>query len=296
MKNLTVLNSIRSHGAVGVIEHCFQRKKLWSLQTVDAPSGKNSSVSDASDYLQIIASAADDEESFAKFRSNREYRQILEHVSKSQGYDYLSEILLTTSELRELISKVDFLNSCGSPLVYFYPRFGVLSPTTLRYCKVFDELNRLFPNLSEMNIAEIGGGFGGQAAVLRNLSGFTSYTIYDLPEVHKLQSRFLKANNSELGVFYADGRLAPIGKFDLVISNYAVSELQRELQIAYFENVIKLSTRGYLTWNLISQNRLGGLNVNEILQYIPKATVTEESPLTDEGNVLITWGASGVPH
>ena len=288
-----MLSAIKSHGTIGLVEHYFQRKKLWSLGNEDAPSGGDSSVSDSSGYLQIIANAVDDEESFAKFRSNREYRQILEHVSKSQGYEYLRKIMLSTSELKKLISEVSFLNTCGLPLVYFYPRLGFLSPTTLRYCKVFDELNRLFPNMAQMNIAEIGGGFGGQAAVLRKLSGFKSYTIYDLPEVHELQSRFLKANNSDSGVLYADGRLAPSGKFDLVISNYAVSELQRELQVAYFKNVVKSSTRGYLTWNLISQNRLGGLSVNEVLQYIPSATITEESPLTDEGNVLITWGASG---
>ena len=286
-------NAIKFHGPLGLVEHYFQRKKLWSLENKNAPRGGDSSVSDSSGYLQIIANAVDNEESFAKFRSNREYRQILEHVSKSQGYEYLRKIMLSTSELKKLISEVSFLNTCGLPLVYFYPRLGFLSPTTLRYCKVFDELNRLFPNIAQMNIAEIGGGIGGQTAVLRKLSGFKSYTIYDLPEVHELQSRFLKANNSGSGVLYADGRLAPSGKFDLVISNYAVSELQRELQVAYFENIVKSSTRGYLTWNLISQNRLGGLSVNEVLQYIPSATITEESPLTDEGNVLITWGASG---
>jgi hypothetical protein len=289
-----VLNSIKSHGTIGLFEHYFQRKKLWSLKDEGTSSAGDSSVSDSSAYLQIISSAAHNDDSFAKFRSNREYRQILEHVSKSQGYEYLKESQLGTSELKKLISEVTFLNTCGLPLVYFYPRLGFLSPTTLRYCKVFDELNRLFPNIAQMNIAEIGGGFGGQAAVLRKLSGFKSYTIYDLPEVHELQSKFLKANNSESGVLYADGRLAPSGNFDLVISNYAVSELKRELQVAYFENIVKASTHGYLTWNLISQNRLGGLSVNEVLQYIPGANVTEESPLTDEGNVLITWSASEV--
>lgn len=289
-----MLNSIKAHGAIGIFEHYFQRKKLWSLKNESAPNAGDSSVSDSSSYLQIISSAAHNDESFAKFRSNREYRQILEHVSKSQGYEYLRESGLSTSRLKDMIVKVDFLNICGSPLVYFYPRLGFLSPTTIRYCKVFEELNQLFPNIAEMNIAEIGGGFGGQAAVLRKLSGFKSYTIYDLTEVHKLQSRFLKANTAESGILYADGRLAPSGKFDLVISNYAVSELQRELQVAYFENVIKSSTCGYLTWNLISENRLGGLGVNDVLEYIPSAQVTEESPLTDEGNVLITWGDSRV--
>jgi hypothetical protein len=291
-----MLNSIRSHGIIGLFEHYFQRKRLWSLKDEGAPRAGDSSVSDSSAYLQIISSASHNDESFARFRSNREYRQILEHVSKSQGYEYLREIKLGSSGVKEMIAKVGFLNTCGLPLVYFYPRLGFLSPTTLRYCKVFDELNRLFPDISEMIIAEIGGGFGGQAAVLRNLSGFKSYTIYDLPEVHKLQSKFLAVNNSESGVSYADGRLAPPGKFDLVISNYAVSELQRELQVAYFENVVSSSSRGYLTWNLISQNRLGGLSVDEVLQYIPDANVTEESPLTDEGNVLITWGSSEVSY
>ncbi len=286
-----MFNAVKAHGAIGLVEHYFQRKKLWSLEEKGAPKGRDSSVSDSSTYLQIIGSAVESKESFATFRSNREYRQILEHVSKVQGYEYLREISFGVSNLRESLSKIEFLNTCGLPLVYYYPRLGVLSPTTLRYLKVFDELSRLFPNLKNMSIAEIGGGFGGQAAVLRKLSGFKSYTIYDLPEVHQLQSKFLKANNSELDIFYKDGRSAPSGNFDLVISNYAVSELKRELQVAYFENVLKSSTCGYLTWNLISQDRLGGLRVEEVLRHIPGAKVTNESPLTDEGNVLITWGA-----
>jgi putative sugar O-methyltransferase len=289
-----VINPIKSHGTIGLIEHYFQRKKLWSLGDEFLPQGGDSSVSDSSGYLQIISSAANNDDSFAKFRSNREYRQILEHVSKLQGYEYLRAIELGVSKIKLPLSKIGFLNTCGSPLVYFYPRLGFLSPTTLRYFKVYEELKRLFPKISEMEIAEIGGGFGGQAAVLRKLSGFKSYTIYDLPEVHPLQSRFLKANELESDVFFADGRQAPTGKFDLIISNYAVSELRRELQQIYFENVLKSSSCGYLTWNLISQERLGGLSVIDVLEYIPNARVIEESPLTDKGNVLITWGAFGI--
>lgn len=37
-----------------------------------------------------------------------------------------------------------------------------------------------------------------------------------------------------------------------------------------------------------------GLSVNEVLEFVPGANVTEESSLTDEVNVLITWGAVGV--
>lgn len=287
-------NPIKSHGILGLVEHYFQRKKLWSFDGEFAPKVEGSSVSDSSGYLHIVCNAANKDESFEKFRSNREYRQILEHVSKVQGYEYLRKIQLEASKLKSVLSKVSFLNTCGAPLVYFYPRFGFLSPTTLRYIKVFEDLNRLFPNIPKMRIAEIGGGFAGQAAVLRKLSGFESYTIYDLPEVHLLQSKFLKANFLESNIFYADGRLAPSGQFDLVISNYAISELRRELQETYFENVLKTSKCGYLTWNLISQKKLGGLNLNEVLEYIPSAMVSEESPLTDKGNVLITWGISGV--
>jgi len=34
--------------------------------------------------------------------------------------------------------------------------------------------------------------------------------------------------------------------------------------------------------------------VIDVLEYIPNAKVIEESPLTDKGNVLITWGAFGI--
>lgn len=289
-----MFDSVKAHGILGLAEHIIQRRKLWSMEQDPASRAGDSSVSDESSYLQIIRSASSNDEYFDKFRSNREYRQILEHVSKSQGKEYLREIKTNVKELGRHLDRIQFLNTCGTPLVYFYNRLGLLSPTTLRYFKVYEELLRMFPNLSQMNIAEIGGGFGGQAAVIKRMSGFKSYTIYDLPEVHKLQSKFLLANNLGDGVFYADGREAPEGKFDLIISNYAISELVPNLQRIYFEHVVRSSPSGYLTWNLISEKRLGGLSIGDVIKYLPNPTVIGESPLTDQGNVLITWGASRV--
>ena len=287
-----MLNSVKAHGILGLVEHLIQRRHLWSIEKETIPVAGNSSVSDEISYLQIIKEASSNDESFSKFRRNREYRQILEHVSKNQGKQYLGEIKTNRKELSGQLDRIKFLNTCGSPLVYFYSRLGLLSPTTLRYFKVYEDLIGMFPKLSQLNIAEIGGGFGGQAAVLRQLAGFNSYTIYDLPEVLKLQSKFLHTNSSSDDVLYADGREAPNGKFDLVISNYALSELVPNLQRIYFENVVQLAPSGYLTWNLISEKRLGGLSIEDVIEYLPNPTVIEETPLTDHGNVLITWGTS----
>ena len=140
-----MLNAIKFYGILGVVEHYFQRRKLWSLEKVNAPRGGDSSVSDSSGYLQIIASAAASEKSFARFRSNREYRQILEHVSKPQGYEYLKEINLCISELRVSISKVGFLNTCGAPLVYFYPRLGFCRQPLFVITRFLTSLNGCFP-------------------------------------------------------------------------------------------------------------------------------------------------------
>ena len=78
--------------------------------------------------------------------------------------------------------------------------------------------------------------------------------------------------------------------YDLVISNYAFSELRREVQDMYLEKIILRSKRGYITWNSISLKNFGGYSVNELLAKIPGSIRIDERPLTDPDNCIIIWG------
>ena len=95
------------------------------------------------------------------------------------------------------------------------------------------------------------------------------------------------------GVRFIDGtHLYHDVKSDLLISNYAFSELNKFVQDIYLEKVILNSKSGYITWN--GEGRkiwdTDGYGVDELLSKIPNSKIIPETPLSAEGNVVIVWG------
>lgn len=76
----------------------------------------------------------------------------------------------------------------------------------------------------------------------------------------------------------------------MVISNYAFSELNRDMQNFCLENIIDHTSSGYIMWSLLSYKILGGYSVDELLNRIKGSFVIEEQPLTYKGNCIIVWG------
>jgi HD superfamily phosphohydrolase len=97
---------IRKFGFLAFIEEVLERRKLWELKTCDfVYSADSSSFSDTLEYVSIVNIAAESDETFNRFRSNRQYRQILEHVTKDLGDRYLSEIKSLEKEYLQEIPK-----------------------------------------------------------------------------------------------------------------------------------------------------------------------------------------------
>jgi hypothetical protein len=248
------------------------------------------SISDDGSYPDFCQRAADDSKLFAGFRSNPAYLTILEHVSRTQGRAYLNEVLRDcelTSRLPALIAKDDL----GGPLQIRYPGVGLVSPTTLRYVKVLADLRRLFGDLNGFTIAEIGVGYGGQCRTIAGMYELSSYELFELPFVNALAKRFLRESGVlETPLHFHDGRTPPRVESDLVISNYAFSELTRDIQEVYFERVVKHASRGYLTYNHISPAFFETMTAEEFTARIPGASMEPEVPLTYPGNVVVVWG------
>ena len=132
-----------------------------------------------------------------------------------------------------------------------------MSATTWRYIKVLSDLQMLFGDLDGWDVVEIGAGYGGQCKIINDLYDFSSYTIYDLEPVARLAQKYLR----RVGSFAVDKlRLADFRRlgqdkrrmYDLVISNWALSECTKEIQDLYIEHVLRRSRRGYITYNQIS--------------------------------------------
>lgn len=294
MKIASILEHLRSDGIRGFVydvqalaELVADRRRLGTSLRQEREA---SSISDDGEFPRFCELASRDAAVFARFRRSAIYMTILEHVTREQGGVYLRELLSDPwvfDRLRPLFSADDV----GGPRTYSYPGIGKASPTTLRYIKVAADLHQLFGDIEGLRIAEIGIGYGGQARALTTAWTLQRYELYDLPPILNLARRFLEAASVDTGSFgFHDGRSPVPAAADLVVSNYALSEVRRELQDAYLQNVVVGAARGYLTYNHISPPELRSYSAEEIVAMIPGAHTLPEVPLTAPGNVIIVWG------
>ena len=270
----------------------LKSKKKFEVEIVKKYIYKNTSITDSnlhSTYTTLCGLAANDSNTFKKFRSARVMVQVLDHVSLEQGWDYIFEILALAEWNKNFTEIIKKLDEHGKPIKFYFKPYGKFSPTLLRYLKVNLDLIKYFGSIEEYNITEIGGGFGGQASLINLMNSLSSYTIYDLPPVLDLSKKFIEVNTIP-GIFnYNDGRNIKKIKSDLVISNYAFSELSRNIQDEYISKVVLNSPRGYITWNPLSWRDLGGYSSEELIRIIPRSQIFQEKPLTYPGNNIIVW-------
>jgi putative sugar O-methyltransferase len=229
-----------------------------------------------------------------RFRRIYDYREILEHVDYPLGKKYLAIINEKKYPMDELLNLIRTNECLGRPRKYVFPSIGPASPTTLRYIAVAADIQDRFGEKGFDSIAEIGGGYGGQVAVLGNLRMFNEYFVYDLPSVQYLIKQYLAVTHTE-NVDYGDLNVQNRDSYDFVISNYAFSELPRQLQLEYLEKVILKSRNGYMLMNSGIKNETGRsegkLTLDELKELIPNLVVSDEIPLTSPDNYLITWAS-----
>ena len=247
------------------------------------------SISDYDAYRNACLEAATDDQKFKVFKRNRDYTEILEHTDPRMGGYYAGYLL----DAKFDFSKLDLLKTNdlqGSPTILEYAEpFGLISPSTLYYIKIAVELEKMFGSLDGMNIAEIRIGYGGQCKIIYDYFKPASYTLVDLPEAVKLAERYHRDFNYK-GIKYLTQDQLPTGvEYDLVISNYALTECARPIQLEYFDKVVKKSKKGYIAYNEISgQFGIDSLSKREI-QNLIKCSEKPEEPVTGGNNCILYW-------
>lgn len=254
----------------------------------------NRSVSDNGSYISCVQEAVQNARAFASFKHDKRYRAILEHVTKKQGDVYL-EIIKQESPF--LITQIDDFKDndlIGGSITYDFQDIGHISPSTLRYVKVVSDLMNLFGEKIGGYVAEIGVGYGGQLLVADKVFNFKKYDLFDLPPVLSLASKYIESHilNGTYQTITLNQHQGDVD-YDLVISNYAFSELPSKLQHKYVKKILSKAKRGYLTMNSGQPDSIfqdDKLSLNELRQLLPKFEVLPERPLTARGNYLIVWG------
>lgn len=263
-------------------------------------SRKNkTSISDDNSYPVVCYMASRSGHFFKKFRRNPIYNDVLEHVSQRQGQEYLAAILKNTGLKFTDSDWANFRKNdlYGDPVMFPYDLNGQktdMSPTTLRYVKVLQDIVTMFDARRFRSVAEIGIGYAGQCRLLTGyLDNIKSYSLFDLPEVLGLAGRYLGKFGKDMAgrIRFIDGTHIDVDEsYDFVISNYAFSELVRDIQDIYLNRVILKSKAGYITWNTLSCEMLDGYSFEELLEKIPGSRTIAEEPLTKENNCIIVWG------
>lgn len=244
-------------------------------------------------YRETCQKAATEDVYFKNFRSMHAYQRIVE--IRTGGRKFAAYVRKCSPEI---LSKLDLfrkLDTIGNPGTHKYAKVGNFSPTILRYILIADQIQKLFHLPPQAKIAEIGAGFGGQCYILSQLHPFSKYYIYDLPEVNLLIEKTmatLSVNN--VSCLSLDTALSE-EKIDLLISNYAFSECDRDTQMAYFEHVIKKADRGYVLYNQIGKriHQLNSLSPDEFISLLQEngmhPKTHQELIPTAPDNILITW-------
>lgn len=262
-----------------------------SLLFAEPPTSITDSIGD---YKTLCKKAAESEKIFSKFKSYSVYQEALEICNRELGLQFAAKIFSQYSDFLpyvDVFRKNDFY---GSPVTYEFPNLGRFSPATLRYISIACDICTMIPLPDSPRIVEIGVGYGGQCFILSSILSFDQYAMIDLPEVLPLAKKYLDRLEVDRVDFFTADNIPLDVKYDLFISNYAFSECSREVQLAYFEKVIKHCERGFVLFNQISDYwNIDSLSLSEFVDLLTlagfKPALFLEEPLTSSQNILIIW-------
>lgn len=214
-------------------------------------------------YAESLKMLEQDTSIFKNFKNNQYFNDILEHTDFNFGKKYSA--LIKEEFGKEIDSYKDIIalnDSIGNPARYDFDGL-VMSPSNLRYIYhallLESKCKKWFPGKKNLKILEIGGGYGGLCLYIKKMFSEYSvdYTIMDLPEPSNLQNLFLKtvALDNVRSVSHLKIDDLANTKFDLVISNYCISEIGRENQEEYFKKIIVNCDKKFFIWNYLTRKR-----------------------------------------
>ena len=247
------------------------------------------SLTDNFDYPQFCLQASLDYSKFRSFRQNQIYNAALEHDSFEQGLEYLQA---TKESGYNVLSKIDEFRKndlIGNPQVFDYDGIGTIAPPTLRYIKILSDLECEFGTLDNFNICEIGVGYGGMCRIISSYFNVRSYTLVDLKPVLSLAQRYLDHYPLNTTLIYRTMNELHKDSYDLVISNYAFTEIRREIQQVYLEKVVIPAKRGYITYNEINPEDFNSYTKEELMEMIPQIRIKPEVGILHPKDCTLVW-------
>lgn len=264
-------------------------KVLRKIQVKPIPKRIATSLSYNQAYSHRCIKASIDYRFFKNFRRNPIYDMVVENVTEELGKENL-QFISNDEDVLNAINNFKANDDYGNPRMHEYPGIGMISPTTLRYIKVLTDLKKHFQTLDNLNICEIGVGYGGQCRVINAYYKPVTYCLVDIKPALALSQRYLDNYILHSVVKYKTMNELSKRDYDLVLSNYAFTELSRAIQDVYLNKVILNSKRGYIRYNEHTPIEFNSYKCGELIETIPGSRILKEEPLTHPKNCIIVWG------
>lgn len=244
-------------------------------------------------HVPVCESAVRNDDDFNSFKRNDYFTTILEHTSEAASRAFLFRLI---NEYADKVNKIDWEkvsenDSLGGPTLVEYPdipsKNKLFSPSTIAYVfKALDILQHMKKSkLNDVDVLEIGGGYGGQCKMVVDLAplfdiNINSYTLIDLYWPNELQRKYLETlgyTNKINYISYEELRDSEvkIPKFNYLISIYALGEFMPEVQQFYVDKMNSFPYH-YVLWN-----------TPQIHERFLLSDIEEERPRTGPFNVLI---------
>ena len=184
------------------------------------------------------------------FKSNPVYRRII--ANDLRDFEPTKTLFYfikdTYPELFEKLNIFNTSDSIGAPNIYNIEGIDVC-PGTLRFVKVLGDIKSFNPK----KIIEIGSGYGGQCKIIKDYLD-VEYTLIDLPESLSVGKAYLKYFNVD-ATYISSENISLEESYDLVISDYCISELSYDGISFYIDNVVSKCKNGYFTINNDQETR-----------------------------------------
>ncbi len=256
-------------------------------------------------YLAAVREALEQQPQDWTFKSDPRYREILEHtpVEFADAMLWWSMGQIPDLDLA-LVRQLAALNdSVGKPEQQSIKRLGKFAPSNMRYLchaiKLWQHIDSL--GLPDVEVVEIGGGYGGLALYVRGLANLFktqlgAYWILDLPGVTVLQHQVAQALGVSLFPLDWDslafGVIAKRQEPLVCFSAYAFSEFDQPTRDWYAERVVKHCRHGMMIWNFPQaidggDGRMIGGPPYQFVKW-PITRVPDEPRLYD-GHEMVTW-------
>lgn len=248
-------------------------------------------------YRESLQNLENDPSIFKNFKNYRYFNEILEHTDFVFGTQYKALIEKEFNrKVEEFVDIVNLNDSIGNPARYDFDGL-VMSPSNLRYIYhallLENKCKKWFTGKKKISVLEIGGGYGGLCLFMKKIfKDFEiDYTIIDLPEPSALQNKFFaEAKLSDAkSISQLDIETIVGKKYDLVISNYCISEIGRENQEEYFKKIINNCDKKFFIWNYLTKVKKFFFIKTFDIDLLDKSDyiVEPERPLTSHVNEFI---------